>query len=74
MHKFSSATKTSYVLSDRRYGLFVFELAESVGIRQGFHENIRELLLVFRRLVLGLPMLQQHVDLGNQQGFRVFKF
>ena len=50
--------------SDCSDGLSVLELAESVGVVERFHEDLRQLLLVLGVLVLLLPAnnsTQQHV-------------
>lgn len=59
--------------ADAGDGFFVLELAEVLGVVVSLQENLGKLLLFLRRLVLLLAMLQQHVNLADQQSFRVLK-
>ncbi len=51
--------------------LGVFSSRIPAGIAEGFHEDLAQLLLVLRLLVLVLPVLQQHVNLTDN--FNSFK-
>ena len=53
-----------YYLSYRGNSLPVPELGESLSVVECLHEDLAQLLLVLRLLVLLLPVLQQHVHLG----------
>lgn len=55
------------------YRLLVSEFAEEIRVGVGLIEDVRELLLLLRRLVLLLPVVQQHVHLADQQGLGVLK-
>lgn len=61
------------VPANGRDGLSVLEAAEPSRVVERLHEDLGQLLLILRALVLLLPVLQQHVDLRVQQRLRVLK-
>jgi hypothetical protein len=61
------------LLPNRRDRFLILELPEPVRVGERLHEHVRELLFVFRRLVLRLPVLQQHVDLRYEQSLGVLE-
>ena len=61
------------LLAHRWNCFLVLKLAETIGVGQRLHEDLRKLLFLLCTLILCLAMLQQHVHLRYKQRLCILK-